>query len=58
MIEITRFEIPFTEYKTFKFNTALFLLVLAFTDNALFNYSSSLDLRDQEISKEDDELLL
>jgi hypothetical protein len=46
MIEITRFEISFTEHKTFKFNTTLFLLALAFTDNALFDYSSSSDLRD------------
>ena len=58
MIEITKFEISFTEYEIFRFNITLFLLALAFADNTLFSYSSSSDLRDQEISKEDNELLL
>jgi hypothetical protein len=58
MIEITRFGIPFTEHETFRFNTALFLLALAFADNALFGYSSPSDLGDQEIPEGDDELPL
>ncbi|KAI9770979.1 MAG: hypothetical protein M1840_002683 [Geoglossum simile] len=52
------FGIPFTEHETFKFNTVLFLLALAFADNALFGYSSLSDLGDQEIPEGDDELPL